>query len=288
MSDPITDPAFVPTASQAAETGGQAKAGPGERLRAARERQGRSQAEMAALLRMQPVVYAALEAEDYEQLGAPVYVKGHFRAAAKALDLPGEELAHACALQLAASEALATSPDSHPVAVAPAPLELSARAAAMFGVGAGLATLALLAWVYLSRPSPPEVSAPVTAAVEAGLDSVADNPITYRLDDDESAPELAQRGDDLDRLSVRFSGESWIQVKDVQQRLIYEGWHRRGDHPQINGRSPFNLVIGSVDAIEGMAMNDAPVALDGQSSGGADGSAVLIIGDPNASDLTLP
>ena len=288
MSDqtPVSTPpdASEDAGERAGFAAGPDSASPGERLRAARERRGRSQADIAGLLRLQTPVYAALEAEDYERLGAPVYVRGHLRAAAAALDLSGDELAHAYALQLAASEAVETEAENAARPLAAPAAAPRARVAVALALAAGAAAAAALTWHQLSRP--PGAEAPAASA-PAGGGANADT-VTYRLEDDERAPNLAQRDSDLDRLSVRFASESWIQVKDLQQRLIYEGWHRRGDHPQINGRAPFNLVIGSVDAIEAMTMNDVPVEVDERADASADGSAVLIIGDPNASDLTLP
>ena len=264
------------------------RVGPGERLRAAREMQERSQTEIAARLSLQPEIYAALETGDYARLSAPVYVRGHLRAAAETLGLPGDELVHAYELQRAAAETMPDDLPERPIAMPATPNAARTRTMAL-GIGAGMAFLAALIWIYTSQPSTgaqltvkPSATEPATPDENASTD-----PTTYRLDDSENVPELAPRKDDLDQLTIRFSGESWIRVKDLQRRMLYEGWHRQGDHPRIVGRAPFNLVVGNMNAVKSMAMNDLPVALDGKRNS-RDGSAVLIIGDPNATDLTLP
>lgn len=57
-------------------------AGPGARLRAARERLGLSVQQVADRLRLNPRVIEGIEADDYSAVGAPVYVRGHLRRVA--------------------------------------------------------------------------------------------------------------------------------------------------------------------------------------------------------------
>jgi cytoskeleton protein RodZ len=64
----------------------------GERLAAARERAGVSQAVAAERLHLDPKVIEALEANRFEDLGAPVYVRGHLRRYAEFLGEPADAL----------------------------------------------------------------------------------------------------------------------------------------------------------------------------------------------------
>ncbi len=269
------------------------KPGPGSCLRDARERQGRSQTEVAALLRLPKESYAALEDERYEQLKGPVYVRGYFRIAAKELQLSSDALVAAYDLQFAAAQALAGPPGHYaPITTQPSAAAARHRGGALLAASVAAALVAALAWWWQSERVPESVStngagvdSPTGVAGDDGA-GVAGGAVSYALGAADSAPELTAKNGDLDQLSIRFSGESWVQVKDAQQRLIYEGWHRLGDHPQLSGRAPFQLVIGNVKAVS-ITMNGAAVKL-ATGSHQADGSAVLIVGDSNASDLTPP
>ncbi len=63
-------------------------AGPGPRLREAREAVGLSVRDIAARLRLDPKVITALESEEFDKLHGPTFVRGYLRGYARALDLP--------------------------------------------------------------------------------------------------------------------------------------------------------------------------------------------------------
>jgi cytoskeleton protein RodZ len=70
----------------------QAARSPGERLRAARETRGLETGDAAEALGVAGFVIAALEADEFERLGAPVYVRGYLRKYGRFLGLSGDEL----------------------------------------------------------------------------------------------------------------------------------------------------------------------------------------------------
>ena len=76
----------------AAEAGGDARAGIGTRLKAAREKKGLTILQAAEKLHVDPRILESLEAEDFAALGAPVYVKGHMRHYAELVDERPAEL----------------------------------------------------------------------------------------------------------------------------------------------------------------------------------------------------
>jgi cytoskeleton protein RodZ len=61
------------------DAGGAGQSGIGLRLRAARERAGLTLAQAAEKLHVEPKSLVALEAEDFELFGAPVFARGHIR-----------------------------------------------------------------------------------------------------------------------------------------------------------------------------------------------------------------
>src|SRR3546814_871101 len=69
--------------------------GAGERLRAAREAAGLTQADVASRLKMPLRVVQSLEQEDWSRLGAPVFVRGQLRSYSKLLKLPFDPVVEA-------------------------------------------------------------------------------------------------------------------------------------------------------------------------------------------------
>ncbi len=62
-----------------AETGSDTRSGIGARLRAGREQMGLTQLQTAEKLHVDPKVVESLEAERFDALGAPVFVRGHLK-----------------------------------------------------------------------------------------------------------------------------------------------------------------------------------------------------------------
>ena len=61
------------------DTGSDTRSGIGARLRAGRERMGLTLLQVAEKLHVDAKVIESLEAERFDALGAPVFVKGHLR-----------------------------------------------------------------------------------------------------------------------------------------------------------------------------------------------------------------
>ncbi|HET7307338.1 MAG TPA: RodZ domain-containing protein [Gammaproteobacteria bacterium] len=81
----------------------------GQRLRAGRERVGLSEAQIAQSLNLDQSVVIALEAGDFDSLGAPIFVKGHLRNYARLVKLdPAAIVADYEALERGVAPALQT------------------------------------------------------------------------------------------------------------------------------------------------------------------------------------
>ena len=135
-----------------AEAGNEAQAsGLGERLTRARERRGLALLQAAEKLHLEPRVVEALEAEDFDTLGAAVYVRGHLQRYA---ELVGENAAELQALYAGRPHAHST-PDLRQVITE---RTRGAVPGARFGVWqGGLLTLALVLaaliwWAMRSGP----------------------------------------------------------------------------------------------------------------------------------------
>jgi cytoskeleton protein RodZ len=87
---------------------GDARAGIGTRLRAAREKKGLTILQAAEKMHVDPRILESLEAEDFAALGAAVYVKGHMRHYA---ELVGEQAGQLQELYASSTRAAPVQPD---------------------------------------------------------------------------------------------------------------------------------------------------------------------------------
>ena len=71
---------------------GEATEGPGQALQAAREARELSVPQVADQLKLSSAAVTALEANDWDRLPAPVFVRGYIRAYARLMTLDGEAL----------------------------------------------------------------------------------------------------------------------------------------------------------------------------------------------------
>lgn len=74
------------------DTGPQPQVGPGARLRKAREARGMTAQEVAAHLHLHTRTIESLEADDFDNLPSPIYIRGYLRNYAKLLQLDGDAL----------------------------------------------------------------------------------------------------------------------------------------------------------------------------------------------------
>jgi len=154
-----------PAAAKPASTPTRRTTNPGELLREAREQRGLSERQMADELHLDLKVIQALEANDFELLGPPVYTKGYLRKYAEVLGLAPEDV-------LAQYHALSGQPDMPPVlptatALAPGASRRSQSRVSLLKsegsgawrkwlwIGLGLAVAGVLGWLVkwlLERP----------------------------------------------------------------------------------------------------------------------------------------
>jgi cytoskeleton protein RodZ len=182
------------TAPEAATASGEGDApehddaGLGRRLETTREALGLSVEDVAAELKLPARTILALEADDFDHLPGPTFVRGYLRAYARLVDLPGDDL-------VAAHEARAGGirPDARPsprIETA-GPAETLARRGpgallALAAVVLIIALAALAAWSWLGRgapqtppaaaaegPAPAAPVAPGTGAAGSGADAPA-------------------------------------------------------------------------------------------------------------------
>jgi cytoskeleton protein RodZ len=132
----------------------------GPRLKAERERRGLSAQKAADELHLDGWVIDALEAEDYERIGPPVYAKGHLKRYAALLGLPPDEI-------VAGYESSAQAPK--PTAAQPANVRLRTDEPAVSNlpwpqIAGSIGVLLLILGVLWWKPWHPRNAVPVNAA----------------------------------------------------------------------------------------------------------------------------
>ena len=251
-------------------------------LRALREAAGREIEGLARELHIDPGLLEALEAGDYERLGAPVYVKGHLKRYASAIG------ADAAAL-LADYDALHAN-DAPPPVVA---TKASNRQRAMVPfwvwlvVGFGAVLVLLLAWFVassngsgppatdqvaltaapsdtsISAPLPPPARADGTSPLAAPV-STAPAPVTASAaaatNDAPPPTDPAPAVPDTVRVELSYSGDCWTEVRDSSGSVLYSGTGRAGAREQIRGVAPLTVVVGNREVVS-VRVNDSPFSI---------------------------
>ena len=75
---------------QANREQGKSGPGPGELLQAARIQQGLSLEDVANRMHLSPAILEAIEENDFEEITAPIFVKGYLRAYARIVSLDAD------------------------------------------------------------------------------------------------------------------------------------------------------------------------------------------------------
>ncbi|MEZ5515597.1 MAG: helix-turn-helix domain-containing protein [Steroidobacteraceae bacterium] len=261
----------------------------GQRLAAARERLGHSVVAAADKTRLDPAVIAGLEADRFETLGPPVYVRGHLRMYAEFLELPTAELL-ADYQQLSSAGA---RPDLTRIAKAERQTDprkwLGPVLAALLAV-----VLAAVAWWVLRKPvaapAAVDMSAPVVApdigvpleqlnqraTGSEGPGSAAVEPAPAPPDPVVTPAEPSTSGTSnstanaprtappvaaparTTELRLSLSADSWVEVYDAGGRRLYHDVATAGSVQSFRGPGPMRIVLGNADAAS-LAVDGRPI-----------------------------
>ncbi|HZE60478.1 MAG TPA: RodZ domain-containing protein [Burkholderiales bacterium] len=270
----------------------------GCQLKAAREAQGLSIAEVAQSLKFASRQIEALEQERYESLPGGTFVRGMVRAYARLLKLPPEPMLEGIAGRFQALDANQLAARySQPV-----PFSDSARHSTFIYLGLSLAVLALGGGVayqwYREHNATPQLAAakragekrpaPVSRPAVAPAPAVTPTAVasaprsqpktveelpraepvvrvaTEKPAMIEKAPpppaSMAKVAAGLHRLVIRCEEEAWIEVKDANERMLVSSLNPKGAERVVQARGPLTLVIGNAAHVR-VLHNDRPVDL---------------------------
>ena len=229
-------------AEQSSFDAGQARDA-GERLRAARESSGLSLAEVGTRLHMPVRIVQTLEAGDWQQLGAPVFVRGQLRSYAKLVKVDLEPLLDQ--VRMAPVQPVQLVSRSHTSRFQRLAESVGRRAVYVVMTAA----LAIPVWLATqshfgkdpgataSLDAPPPV--PATAA-EAAPNNAA--PIAASLTPLPRAEAPA--------LKLVFNADSWLTATTADGNSLEKGLVKAGEQRSYRAGEIARLVIGNAAAVE--------------------------------------
>lgn len=252
----------------------------GERLAEARREQQISVVEVAKELHLDEHKVRALERNEFEVLGAPVFAKGHLR---KYAQLVGVDEADVFADYYAMTRADGMPPIVVPrkkfrQEMSPGPwiaavvvLVVAAAAYWWFAIRDenSISIPVQTQEAQQSEPEPletqddqlqPEDKEPEAIAPE--IAEPEDEPVAELVDEPENLP--AAPADQI-RLALEFSGECWTEVTDADGRELFVSLGSEGQTVELSGKAPLRVLFGNADNVQ-VRVDDNSYALPAPNS----------------------
>jgi cytoskeleton protein RodZ len=246
----------------------------GQLLRESREAQGITLEEVAGRLRLMHRQVEAIETDDFESLGQPVFARGFVRNYARLLGLDPEALL--ARMEGAPEEKPAVSPADSP----PQHAWLTSPWLILLLLGV-LLLLAVPVALYLwlnsgtddtpvspapaaqslhvpaaSAPTIPSASAPpLVSGTVAPPETAAAAPV------EPAAPTEPKPATVNSVLHLEFGDESWTEIKDASGNMLLRQLNPAGSSVDVRGQPPFEVVIGNA-ALARMSYNGRPIDLN--------------------------
>ncbi|MDH3531303.1 MAG: DUF4115 domain-containing protein [Gammaproteobacteria bacterium] len=257
----------------------------GERLAAARREQQISVLAVAKELHLDETKVRALEQNDFDLLGPPVFAKGHLRKYARLVGV-GEDDVFADYYQLTRSQR------AEPIVIGRSKIRREPTPGPWVAAIVVIIAVALAYWWFAAREpgpatpraledpadttqrsGPAQQQEPVEQAgpraPPAAADAVADRDDTIALaaaaTDSEPAEsaavavaQVAAAAADAEaadpeidglRLTLTFSGDCWTEITDADGQRLFFGMGRGGRSAELTGRAPVRVLFGNADNV---------------------------------------
>lgn len=247
---------------------------PGELLRRERERRSLSQLQAAEDLHLDTRVVEAIEANRFDQLGAPVYARGHLKKYAALLGLSPEVV-------IERYEALSDLPE----VPTPVPASVTTGAAVSFEQRSGfkgpllvsvtLIVLALGWWVVdeVTRPSlqslpqvpslePPKDASTLSGGVPTPVPQSPVAPPPAEAEAEAPAAPATTAAVAVDPVQVRleYSDASWTEIYDATGKRLMFNLGEIGRVRTVTGTPPLRVTLGNASAVA-MQVNERSVVV---------------------------
>jgi len=229
----------------------------GERLRQARHEQQISVLEVAKELHLDEPKVRALERNEFDVLGAPVFAKGHLRKYAQLVGVDEDDV-------FADYYAMTRTLSMPPIVVGRKKVRRESSPGPWIALVIVIIVAAAAYWWFAMResatvdPEPQssaEIDAPVVLATAPTADasSITDDSTTGR----EAVPEPVQQlpPDGHVNLFISYSGDCWTEIDDADGRSLFVGMAYNGRTVQLTGKAPISALFGNVDNVS-VQVND--------------------------------
>jgi|GEM_PF-1345779 len=235
----------------------------GERLAEARREQQISVLEIAKELHLDEPKVRALERNQFDVLGAPVFAKGHLKTYAHLVNVDAADV-------LADYYHLTRSTTALPV------ISTRPKARRELSPGPWIAAIVIIIVVasvywWFSRPDGPDTESAESPGVDGGMvvvppgtdeERVATPPVTNDDDrvveppaqepvaaavvEDEPEPEPQPPADDGQmRVLLTYTGDCWTEISDSSGRRLLFDLGKDGRTVELSGAEPFNVLFGN-------------------------------------------
>ena len=233
----------------------------GERLRQARQEQQISVLEVAKELHLDEPKVRALERNEFDVLGAPVFAKGHLRKYAQLVGVDEDDvfadyyaMTHTLSMPPIVGGHKKVRRESSPGPWIALVIVIIVAAAAYWWFG--------MRESATSDPEPQssaETDAPVVleTAPPADASSITLDSTTEQDAVPESLPEPVRQlpPDGHVNLSISYSGDCWTEINDADGRSLFVGMAYNGRTMRLTGKAPVSVLFGNVDAVS-VQVND--------------------------------
>ncbi len=226
---------------------------PGLRLRKLREQNNVSIKHVADRLFLDSTVIEKLEADDYEHLPPPIFIRGYMRNYAKLLNVKPESI-------LDTFDPDGQQPKLHP------PMKRKEQATRhdplhIFGTVVVVIILLVLVAMWQYPESPPiipmisetgptiPIEPDLTIPVPEFEETVINNQNNVNIEENiepivETIPPVNDK-----TIKVHFKAKAWMRITDKTKASLYEGIGSVGKSLSRDGTPPFYLKVGNVDGI---------------------------------------
>ena len=254
-------------------------AGPlcGERLAKARREQQITVLEVAKELHLDEPKVRALEHNEFEVLGAPVFAKGHLRKYAQLVGVDEDDvftdyytMTRAQAMPPILSHRKRVNQEVSPGPwIAVITVIVVAAAAYWWFAVKETSSPAAPPQTEESQPDPsqPEVLQPQQLQPEQLQPDEIEAAAEAAAEPEEETVELATAVADVPppasdqlRLSLNFSGECWTEISDADGRRLFYSMGSDGQSVELSGKPPISALFGNADNVKVM-VNDSAYSL---------------------------
>jgi cytoskeleton protein RodZ len=223
----------------------------GERLADARRLQKISVLEIAKELHLDEPKVRALERNEFDTLGAPVFAKGHLRKYAQIVKVDeGDVMADYYQLNRAGGM---------PPLVSARPRPRREMSPGPWIAVIVVVIVAATAYWWFTSPGPaieepqldmlPQETTPAPEQEPVVSDTDDSDVLESALDEPEAAVEEPVQAPVLDdgqmRVLVTYTGDCWTEITDAKGRRLFFGMGTDGRTVELSGEAPFNVLFGN-------------------------------------------